>query len=59
MSTHFETSGMNFGRRGILLTSFHNAAKDSIYVGALMQVPEIESRDGWKVEVSWGRESTD
>jgi salicylate hydroxylase len=39
---------MNFGRRGILLTSFHNAAQDSIYVGALMQVPEIESRDGWK-----------
>jgi salicylate hydroxylase len=48
VTTHFETSGMNFGRRGILLTSFHNAAKDSIYVGALMQVPEIESRDGWK-----------
>lgn len=46
--THFETSGMNFGRRGILLTSFHDEAKDSIYVGALMQVPEIASRDGWK-----------
>ncbi|KAF1845694.1 FAD/NAD(P)-binding domain-containing protein [Cucurbitaria berberidis CBS 394.84] len=46
--THFETSGMNFGRRGILLTSFHDSAKDSIYVGALMQVPEIASRDGWK-----------
>lgn len=46
--THFETSGMNFGRRGILLTSFHDASQDSIYVGALMQVPEIASRDGWK-----------
>jgi 2-polyprenyl-6-methoxyphenol hydroxylase-like FAD-dependent oxidoreductase len=46
--THFETSGMNFGRRGILLTSFHDEEKESIYVGALMQVPEIESRDGWK-----------
>jgi len=46
--THFEVSGMNFGRRGMLLTSFHNDARDSIYVGALMQVPEIESRDGWK-----------
>jgi 2-polyprenyl-6-methoxyphenol hydroxylase-like FAD-dependent oxidoreductase len=45
---HFETTGMNFGRRGILLTSYHNEEKDSIYVGALMQVPEIESRDGWK-----------
>jgi len=46
--THFETSGMNFGRRGILLTSFHDEKKDSIYVGALMQVPEIASRDGWQ-----------
>ncbi|KAF2832112.1 FAD/NAD(P)-binding domain-containing protein [Ophiobolus disseminans] len=48
--THFETSGMNFGRRGILLTSFHDEARDSIYVGALMQVPEIASRDGWKAK---------
>jgi salicylate hydroxylase len=47
-ATHFETSGMNFGRRGILLTSFHDQKKESIYVGALMQVPEIASRDGWK-----------
>ncbi|KAL5117229.1 hypothetical protein ACEQ8H_004918 [Pleosporales sp. CAS-2024a] len=46
--THFSVSGMNFGRRGILLTSYHNAAHDSIYVGALMQVAEIASRDGWK-----------
>lgn len=46
--THFEVSGMNFGRRGMLLTSFHDEAKESIYVGALMQVPEIASRDGWK-----------
>jgi salicylate hydroxylase len=47
-STHFEVSAMNFGRRGMLLTSFHDAVKESIYVGALMQVPEITSRDGWK-----------
>lgn len=47
---HFEASGMNFARGGMLLTSYHNAAKDSIYVGALMQVPapQVESRDGWK-----------
>lgn len=47
-ATHFETSGMNFGQRGMLLTSFHDAKKESVYVGALMQVPEIASRDGWK-----------
>ncbi|KAJ4316033.1 hypothetical protein N0V94_005660 [Neodidymelliopsis sp. IMI 364377] len=49
-TTHFSASGMNFARGGMLLTSFHNAAKDSIYVGALMQVPApaVASRDGWK-----------
>ncbi|KAH8731386.1 hypothetical protein GQ44DRAFT_746135 [Phaeosphaeriaceae sp. PMI808] len=47
-ATHFNTSGMNFGRRGILLTSFYDQTKESIYVGALMQVPKIASRDGWK-----------
>jgi salicylate hydroxylase len=45
--THFEVSGMNFGRRG-MLTSFHDQAQESIYVGALMQVPEIADRNGWK-----------
>ncbi|KAF2034666.1 FAD/NAD(P)-binding domain-containing protein [Setomelanomma holmii] len=52
--THFAVSGMNFGRRGILLTSFHSPAQDSIYVGALMQVaaPGVESRDGWKAKGS-------
>ncbi|RYN40924.1 hypothetical protein AA0113_g3742 [Alternaria arborescens] len=46
--THFEVSGMNFGRRGMMLTSFHDQAQESIYVGALMQVPEIADRNGWK-----------
>jgi salicylate hydroxylase len=46
--THFDVSGMNFGRRGMLLTSFHDQARESIYVGALMQVPEIADRNGWK-----------
>jgi 2-polyprenyl-6-methoxyphenol hydroxylase-like FAD-dependent oxidoreductase len=49
-ATHFAISGMNFGRRGILLTSFHSPQQDSIYVGALMQVPAIASRDGWKAK---------
>ncbi|KAL1793130.1 hypothetical protein ACET3X_008112 [Alternaria dauci] len=46
--THFHVSGMNFGRRGMMLTSFHDHAQESIYVGALMQVPEIADRNGWK-----------
>jgi salicylate hydroxylase len=38
----------DFARRGMLLTSYHNSQKNSVYVGALMQLPELESRDGWK-----------
>lgn len=45
---HFECTAINFARRGMLLTSYHNSAKNSVYVGALMQVPDIGSRDGWK-----------
>ncbi|KAM0723804.1 hypothetical protein Q7P37_000794 [Cladosporium fusiforme] len=45
---HFECTAINFARRGMLLTSYHNSQKDSVYVGALMQLPELESRDGWK-----------
>lgn len=46
---HFECTAINFARRGMLLTSYHNSKKDSVYVGALMQVPDVGSRDGWKV----------
>src|SRR5690242_20706955 len=47
---HFEASGMNFARGGMLLTSFHNAKKDSVYVGALMQISDdsLQSQEGWK-----------
>lgn len=45
---HFECTAINFARRGMLLTSYHNSAMDSVYVGALMEVADIGSRDGWK-----------
>lgn len=45
---HFECTAINFARRGMLLTSYHNSQKNSVYVGALMQVPDVGSRDGWK-----------
>ncbi|KAI9655961.1 MAG: hypothetical protein M1821_005022 [Bathelium mastoideum] len=44
----FDVSAISFARRGMLLTSFHGPARDSMYVGALMQQAEIASRDGWK-----------
>ena len=48
VDVHFECTAINFARRGMLLTSFHDPQKSSIYIGALMQVEDIGSRDGWK-----------
>jgi len=48
VDVHFECTAINFARRGMLLTSFHDPDKSSVYVGALMQVEDIGSRDGWK-----------
>ncbi|KAF2716663.1 FAD/NAD(P)-binding domain-containing protein [Polychaeton citri CBS 116435] len=45
---HFDCTAINFARRGMLLTSYHSSTKDSVYVGALMEVADIGSRDGWK-----------
>ncbi|KAI7291001.1 FAD/NAD(P)-binding domain-containing protein, partial [Hortaea werneckii] len=45
---HFECTAINFARRGMLLTSYHSSKGDSVYVGGLMQVPDVGSRDGWK-----------
>lgn len=45
---HFDCTAINFARRGMLLTSYHNPEMNSIYVGALMEVADIGSRDGWK-----------
>ena len=45
---HFQCTAINFAQRGMLLTSYHSSAADSVYVGALMQVPDVGSRDGWK-----------
>lgn len=49
-AVHFDCTAINFARRGMLLTSYHNSAKDSVYIGAVMQVPDIGSRDGWKAK---------
>ena len=45
---HFECTAINFARRGMLLTSYFNSKMDHVYVGGLMQVEDVGSRDGWK-----------
>ncbi|KAF2485489.1 hypothetical protein BDY17DRAFT_322325 [Neohortaea acidophila] len=46
--THFECTAINFARRGMLLTSYFQPDPTMVYVGGLMQVKDIGSRDGWK-----------
>lgn len=48
-SIHFQKTAINFARRGMLLTSYYEETKTSAYVGGLLQIPEVEDRDGWKV----------
>ena len=45
---HFDTTAINFAQSGMLLTSYCEPTKSKIYVGALLQHPAIDSRDGWK-----------
>jgi salicylate hydroxylase len=45
---HFEVSALNFARRGMLLTSYYEHTKRSGYVGAIIEVPDVGSIDGWK-----------
>lgn len=45
---HFHGAALNFARRGLLLTSYHDAAMTSVYVGALVAVADVGSRDGWR-----------
>lgn len=46
---HFKCTALNFSPRGIMLTSYHDRAMASVYVGALMAVPDIGAgRDGWR-----------
>lgn len=45
---HFECTAINFARRGMLLTSYFQSNPTHVYVGGLMQVEDIGSRDGWK-----------
>ena len=45
---HFDTSAINFSQSGMLLTSFCEPTKSRVYIGALLEMPAISSRDGWK-----------
>lgn len=46
---HFKSTAINFARRGMLLTSYYESTHSSIYVGGLLEIPEVSDRNGWKV----------
>jgi 2-polyprenyl-6-methoxyphenol hydroxylase-like FAD-dependent oxidoreductase len=45
-----DTTCLYSGRRGAIIFSYYDEAKTQIYAGAIMETPQAESRDGWKVK---------
>lgn len=48
LSVHFECAALNFCRRGMMLTSFHEPTHKTVYIGGLMEMPIIADRNGWR-----------
>jgi 2-polyprenyl-6-methoxyphenol hydroxylase-like FAD-dependent oxidoreductase len=44
------TTGMFSGRKGSWIMSYYDAEKTKVYTGGVMETPEAESREGWKVK---------
>ena len=47
---HFSAAAMNSSCNGSLLTVYCNAEKTTIYVAAVMEVPECQGDDGWRIK---------
>ena len=48
VAMHFETTAINFSQNGMLLTSYCEPTQSEVYVGALLEMSAIGSRDGWR-----------
>jgi 2-polyprenyl-6-methoxyphenol hydroxylase-like FAD-dependent oxidoreductase len=46
---HFQQTSVNSGRFGSLLTSYVDPDRRKIYLGAVMETPEEDNKQGWKV----------
>lgn len=46
---HFKDTAVNTSRRGSLLISYYQPSRESIYLGAVMEVEEQASRESWKI----------
>ncbi|KPI38026.1 uncharacterized protein AB675_1201 [Cyphellophora attinorum] len=49
-AAHFEVSALNFAPKGLLLTSYHEETRSEGYVGAIITMEDVGSRDGWKAK---------
>ena len=49
---HFQDSGLNLSRHGTVLTSFVDPERTKIYIAAVMQVEEQESKMEWRARGS-------
>ena len=47
VQVHFECASINFCQRGMILCSFFEPSHEKVYIGGLMEMPEIKDRDGW------------
>lgn len=52
IKVHFQQTSMNSGRFGSLLTSYVDPDRTKIYLGAVMETPEQNDKQGWKVRGS-------
>ena len=55
VTLHFECAALNFCQRGMMLTSFHEPTHKSVYVGGLMEVPEIGRQEWLESSRRWTR----
>ncbi|RDW56677.1 FAD protein [Coleophoma cylindrospora] len=49
IKAHFRRTSMNSGRFGSLLASYVDSDRTKIYLGAVMETPEQNDKQGWKV----------
>ena len=46
----FEDTTVVTSRHGSFMASFFNAARDSLYIGGIMEKSNVDSREGWKAK---------
>jgi salicylate hydroxylase len=48
LSTHFQSTALNSGRYGSLMTTYVDPERKMMSAGAVMEIPPQENKEGWK-----------